>query len=162
MSVMSEPAGKEPFSTETHAALVPLQPCATTQETGMATNMPAQPASALEEQRLRTELGIRRIGRRYEYRGYRYDRLADAVAYARLDREHPRGQAAPEASPQADEPPPLPSNDERAQMATWDIRFDAGIYTFQNYRYERLCDAVAYARLLASRQADSALQDHRS
>jgi hypothetical protein len=162
MSVMSEPAGKGPFSTETHAAPVSLQPCATTQETGMATDMPAQPASTLEEQRLRTELGIRRIGWRYEYRSYRYDRLADAVAYARLGREHPRGQAAQEASPQADEPPPLPSSDELALMATWDIRFDAGIYTFQNYRYERLCDAVAYARLLASRQADSALQDHRS
>lgn len=162
MSVMSEPAGKEPFPTASHAAPVPLQPCATTQEAGMATDVPAQLASALEEQRLRAELGIRRIGWRYEYRGYRYDRLADAVAYARLDREHPRGQAAMEMSPQADEPPPLPSSDELALMATWDIRFDAGIYTFQNYRYERLCDAVAYARLLASRRVASAFQDHRS
>ncbi|WP_156901599.1 hypothetical protein [Azohydromonas australica] len=47
-------------------------------------------------------------------------------------------------------------------MVTWDIRFDAGIYRFQNYRYERLGDAVAYARLLASRQAASTFQDHRS
>ncbi|WP_298232590.1 hypothetical protein [uncultured Azohydromonas sp.] len=47
-------------------------------------------------------------------------------------------------------------------MATWDIRFDAGIYSVQNYRYERLCDAVAYARLLASRQAVSTFQDHQS
>jgi hypothetical protein len=110
-SVMSEPAGKGPFSKETHAASVLLQPCATTQEIGMVTDTPAQPASALEEQRLRTELGIRRIGWRYEYRGYRYDRLADAVAYARLGREHPRDQAAQEAGPQADEPPPPPSSE---------------------------------------------------
>ncbi len=162
MSVMSEPAGKGPFLTETHAAPVLLQPCATKQEVGVATDMPGQPASALEEQRLRTELGIRRIGWRYEYRGYRYDRLADAVAYARLGREHPRDQAARGALPQADEPPPLPSSEELALMATWDIRFDAGIYSFQNYRYERLCDAVAYAVLLSSRQAASTFQDHRS
>jgi hypothetical protein len=160
--VMSEPAGKEPFPTEAHAVPVPLQLCSATQESSTATDMPAQPASPLEEEWLRTELGIRRIGWRYEYRGYRYDRLADAASFARVDRGHQRGQAALEASPQADEPPPMPSSDDLALMATWDIRFNAGIYTFQQYRYERLCDAVAYARLLASRRADSDLQEQQS
>jgi hypothetical protein len=159
---MSAPAGKEPFPTETRAAPVPLQPCSATQEAGIATDIPAQPASPLEEQRLRTELGIRRIGWRYVYRGYRYDRLADAVAYARVDREHQRGQAALETSPPADEAPPMPSSGDLALMATWGIRFDAGVYTFQQYRYERLCDAVAYARLLASRRTASDLQENQS
>jgi hypothetical protein len=160
--VMSEPAGKEPFPTEAHAVPVPLQLCSATQESSTATDMPAQPASPLEEEWLRTELGIRRIGWRYEYRGYRYDRLADAASFARVDRGHQRGQAALEASPQADEPPPMPSSDDLALMATWDIRFNAGIYTFQQYRYERLCDAVACARLLASRRAASDLQEQQS
>lgn len=151
--VMSEPAGEEPIPTQARAAPVPPQPCSAPQEAGIATDMPAQPASSLEEQRLRTELGIRRIGWRYEYRGYRYDRLADAVAYARVDREHLRGRAALGANPQADEPPPMPSSDDLALMATWDICFGAGFYTLKQYRYERLCDAVAYARLLASRRA---------
>lgn len=106
---------------------------------------------AAQDLELRLTLGVRRMGWRYEYRGYRYDRLADAVAYARMDREHLRGQAALEASPQADEPPPLPSSEDLTLMATWNILFGAGFYTFQQYRYERLCDALTYAKLLARR-----------
>jgi hypothetical protein len=160
--VTSEPVGKEPLPTEARAAPMPLPPCSTAQESSTATDMAVQTASPLDEQRLKTELGIRRMGWRYEYRGYRYDRLADAAAYARVDRERQHDQAALEASPQADKAPPMPSLDDLALMAAWEIRFDAGFYSFQQYRYEHLCDAVAYARVLASRWAVSDSLEHRS
>jgi hypothetical protein len=159
-SPMSDPAGQRPLPAQAHAASMPMQFCPAPPEAPAATDTPPYAAAAPEEQRLRRELGIRRIGWRYEYRGYRYDRLADAVAYAKLDRVEPRGEAIRERSLLADEPPTMPSSEDRKLMDTWDIGFDAGIYTFQNYRYERLCDAVAYARLLASRCGTSTLQEH--
>jgi hypothetical protein len=160
-SAMSGPAGESPLPAQAPAVSVPSQPCLASPEAPAATDTPPYAAPAPEEQPLRRELGIRRIGWRYEYRGYRYDRLADAVAYASLNRAEPRREAAPEGSLPADEPPTMPSGDDRTLMATWDIGFDAGIYTFRNYRYERLCDAVAYAELLASRGDASASQEHR-
>jgi len=44
------------------------------------------------------------------------------------------------------------SDDER-QMAAWGITFEDGQYVFAAFRYERLADAVAYARLERSRFA---------
>lgn len=112
---------------------------------------PAQAAAVTDDQAVRSALGIRRIGWRYEYRGYRYDRLADAVAYARLNRDAPRSEAAPTVARFADEPPQMPDEAERLLMKQWAIGFDAGVYSFRNYRYERLSDAVAYAQLCAAR-----------
>ena len=43
-----------------------------------------EPGLVEEPQRTMTLLGIRFDGRQYHYREYRYDRLDDAVAYARL------------------------------------------------------------------------------
>ncbi|MDZ5456816.1 CrpP-related protein [Azohydromonas lata] len=108
--------------------------------------------SALQELRLRADLGIRCLGWRYEYRGFRYDRLADAVAYAKLDRaRQPPGNFGEAAL--ADEAPCLPAGEERQTMTQWAIAFDAGSYRFQNFRYERLSDALAYAQLVKRRQA---------
>lgn len=159
LTAMSSPAGESRHPAQTHAASAPLQPGPAPLEAPGATDLHGAHLASQEEP-LRRELGIRRIGWRYEYRGYRYDRLADAVAYAKLDRVEPRGEAVRERSLLADEPPTMPSSEDRKLMDTWDIGFDAGIYTFQNYRYERLCDAVAYARLLASRCGTSTLQEH--
>ncbi|WP_043458448.1 CrpP-related protein [Azohydromonas australica] len=103
------------------------------------------PVPADESQQHMHELGVRRVGWHYEYRGYRYDRLADAMAYAQLPRNISGLQARAHASLAPDEPPRLPGTDELAQMAAWGIGFDAGIYRLGRYRYERLADAVAYA-----------------
>jgi hypothetical protein len=39
-------------------------------------------------------------------------------------------------------------------MASLAIEFDAGAYRFGNYRYDRLADAVNYARSAGKRQQD--------
>jgi hypothetical protein len=132
------------------------QPCPAPRKAPETSDEATSSASAMQELELRTELGIRRIGWRYEYRGYRYDRLADAVAYARLDREGQGGNADPGGARLADEAPQLPGAQDLLLMARWAIAFEAGIYRFQDYRYERLCDAVAYAQLLESRQSEPA------
>ena len=47
----------------------------------------SEPELMHEEERWMTSLAIRFDGRQYCYRDYRYDRLDDAVTYARLQRE---------------------------------------------------------------------------
>lgn len=115
---------------------------------------PGAPPATTEPdpQRLR-ELGIRRIGWRYEYRGYRYDHLADALAYAKLPRNADDLRESVQAPLAADEPPQTPCAQDLALMAAWDITFESGVYRFGAYRYDRLADAVAYAALLAQRRA---------
>lgn len=149
----SDATDKGQFQPGSPAVPMPLQAGPVPQETPDAPDAGACKTSALQESALRTELGIRRIGWRYEYRGYRYDRLSDAVAYARLDRDR-EGQRRDDAAGVerlADEAPSLPSEEDRLLMAQWAIEFEAGHYRFRDYRYERLSDAVAYARLMASR-----------
>lgn len=116
-----------------------------------APGAPSAPTEA-DPQRLR-ELGIRRIGWRYEYRGYRYDRLADALAYATLPGRADDLRESVQAPLAADEPPQTPCAQDLAVMAAWDITFESGVYRFGAYRYDRLADAVAYAELLAQRSA---------
>ena len=94
-----------------------------------------------ERERLMAEFSITYNGRQYEYDVYRYDRLADAVAYARLRR------------PRLSESTPLrhvveaPTESERKLMAKLFITFDDGVYRLGDFRYDRLADAVNYARL---------------
>src|SRR5882762_10179503 len=83
-------------------------------------------------------------GRSYGYRGYRYDRFAEAVDYARLDR------ARAFADPGADDAAPLerapaPSEAERRLMRAHGITFADGVFHWREYRYDRLADATAYA-----------------
>ena len=91
------------------------------------------------------ELGIRRDGPDYDYRGYRYEELSDAVAYARQTRSRPA---------EDDVGPPRPHRQavvlgdaDGALMASLGIRFDGRTFLFAGYRYDRLADAVQYARL---------------
>jgi hypothetical protein len=99
-----------------------------------------------ERERLMAEFSIAYNGRHYEYGRYRYERLADAVSYARLRRA--MGTAA-----EADGPMPLPQPIEspdasqREMMAQFAITFEDGVYRLGSYRYDRLVDAVNYARL---------------
>ena len=91
------------------------------------------------------EPGITFNGRRYSYRGYRYDRLADAVNYAELDRS--RAFADPGADDAAPlESVPRPSAGDRKRMRGLGITYADGVFHWDKYRYDRLADAIAYAR----------------
>jgi len=96
-------------------------------------------------QEVMNEFHISYDGRRYQYNGYYYDELADAVGYARLMH----------SQPPSDNPPgpfgpgamiPLPSADDGTVMASLGIRFERGTYQFEGFRYDHLADAVSYAR----------------
>lgn len=104
---------------------------------------------------LMSEFSIGFDGRQYDFGGYRYDRLADAVAYARQmrSRRAPDAAMATAPMPMRDEPLIAPSAADGRLMAALDISFVAGVYHFAGFRYERLNDAATHARLLAARQA---------
>ena len=74
-------------------------------------------------------LGITYNGRSYGYGGYRYDRFAQAVHYARLDR------ARAFADPGTKDAAPL----ERVPRPS-------GVFHWVKYRCDRLADAIAAAR----------------
>jgi hypothetical protein len=111
-----------------------------------AANVPSGPADAPGEERLMSEFSIAYNGRHYEYGRYRYEHLADAVSYARL-------RCAMGIASEADGPMPLPraiaapDESQRELMATLAITFGDGVYRLGAYRYDRLVDAVNYARL---------------
>lgn len=87
-------------------------------------------------------------GRHYHYDGYRYDHLDDALAYAKLQRSRPGERPAPAAPPRALEPPDARDLQTMASLA---ITFREGMYHLGPYRYDRLADAVSYARLHLTR-----------
>lgn len=90
-------------------------------------------------------LGISFNGTRFVYRGFKYDRLSDAISYAELDVQ--RGGIQPVATPSAEWlPRTVPNSAEQALMKQFGITFEDRRYKFQNYHYDRLEDAVRYAR----------------
>jgi len=87
--------------------------------------------------------GVSFDGRAYHYQQYSYDRLADALAYARLDRNRHGwhdGPAARHWKQWAE-----PTVDERLQMAAHGIVYERGQYCYGPYRYDALDAALAYA-----------------
>lgn len=105
-----------------------------------------KPEEAEATQSVMTELSISYNGRQYQYAAFRYDQLADAIAYAR---QHPEeARAAGGAWVQA-----APDGTERELMASLDITYVDGVYRLGEFRYERLADAVNYARLRRMHQA---------
>jgi hypothetical protein len=97
-----------------------------------------------EAEREMQELGVEVDGPDYCYKGYRYERLTDALAYARLRRLMPgREDDSPARRPR---PLTAPSEDDRALMASLGIEFDGRAFRFADYRYDRLEDAVSSAR----------------
>ena len=101
-------------------------------------------AAAADECQLLTELSIVRDGRQYLYDGYCYDRLSDAVAYAELVRGQARqpGPSAPAQFALVDSP----TASDRQLMTELSISSENGRFVFEGYRYDRLSDAVSYAR----------------
>jgi hypothetical protein len=104
--------------------------------------------AAGERERLMAEFSISYNGRHYRYHHYRYDRLEDAVDYARLQSslapgEGPEVAAAMPAAEDVD----VPDESGRELMAALGITFQDGVYRLGEFRYDRLVDAVNYARL---------------
>jgi hypothetical protein len=115
----------------------------------VASSGPARSSdSAGERQRLMAEFSITYNGRYYHYERYRYDRLEDAVDYARLQRSRlPGGSDDAAQTVPAAQAVEGPDESQRELMAALDIAFHGGMYHLGQYRYDRLADAVNYARL---------------
>jgi hypothetical protein len=103
-----------------------------------------------EREREMVEFSINYDGLRYRYNGYRYDHFADAVRYARLMRSRP-SQQDPGGPFTHGQTVAAPTEADRKLMALMAIRFEAGAYRFESFRYDRLEDAVNYAKLAAQR-----------
>lgn len=90
--------------------------------------------------------GVGFDGRKYRYKSFSYDKSTDALNYSRLDR-------ARLGSGSASEDPPewahtiVPTEAERQQMDKLGITYDGKQYRYQEYRYDRVTDAINYARL---------------
>ena len=107
-----------------------------------------------EQARLMAALGIRHEGHHYHFRGYRYVRLEDAVAYARLVGTRASRMLPEDNLPDRsfdDESKP-PTGSETALMQSLGVSFEDGQYVYEGFHYDRLADAVAYARLRHSRE----------
>jgi hypothetical protein len=111
------------------------------------------PSAQSERERHMAQFHIGYDGLRYHRKGYRYDRLEDAVAYAnltgsRLGRDDTVG-AFTQGKTFA-----WPTDAEEALMVSLGIRFDHGAYRFESFRYDELSDAVNYAKRAPRRQGD--------
>jgi hypothetical protein len=106
--------------------------------------------AAEDPDRLMATYSVHRVAGRYGFRGFCYDRLPDAIAYARQVAAHPdKNQQALTLSvdPAAQD---ARGEEDGALMATLHIEFKEGRYHFRGYRYDRLVDAVRYARSMAT------------
>lgn len=92
------------------------------------------------------EYNIHYDGCAYEYNGYRYDHLRDALAYARLMRSRPQ-QADPRGPYRLRGDPGAESETSRRRMAELGIELKDGRFCYSDFRYDRLAEAVNYALL---------------
>ena len=98
-------------------------------------------------------------GHRYYYYGqYRYDNLQCAIDYVELQRA--RGSlATPEITLPIPPKSNAPSSADRDLMLSAGVSFAEGIYRFEEYRYDKLDDALAYAALMSAlREAGKPVQ----
>jgi hypothetical protein len=91
------------------------------------------------------EHSIVRGGRYYFYDGYRYERLADAIAYAELAQARQSYRPVPSPFAQLESLDSLTEFD-RQLMIELSISFENGSFVFEGFRYDRLLDAANYAR----------------
>ena len=90
------------------------------------------------------DLGIWFDGRSFHYQHYRYDRLADAIAYARVDQRRPDYRPVP--LPLSWEQWMAPSSEEFEIMSVYGIVYEHGAYRYKEFHYDFLEQALAYAR----------------
>lgn len=98
-----------------------------------------------------SEFSISYNGRHYHFAQFRYDSIGDALAYARLQRSTPGGEGL-ERMPAA-QILEKPDESQRRIMESLAITFEDGIYHLGSFRYDRLADAVNYARLQLPEQS---------
>ena len=103
-----------------------------------------------DRERLMMKFSIAYDGRQYQYDRYRYDRLEDAVSYARLRRAVPSTEDEGVAMPAVQRNVQPPDGAQRQLMSGLSITFQDGVYRLGAYRYDRLADALNYAYLLRS------------
>ena len=105
------------------------------------------------ESELASRHGITFDGEQYHYQQYRYDRLSDAINYAELCEKRSIG-VPPSSMPsfQREHAGPLESESELASRHG--ITFDGEQYHYQQYRYDRLSDAINYAELCRTPYAE--------
>ena len=103
------------------------------------------------EERQMVDFSIGYNGLNYAYNGYRYDRLADAVAYAQLMRSRPLQEDAGGRFSSVSAFT-SPTDAQRSLMDSLAIDFHDGAYRFKGYRYDGLMDAENYAKLTRQRQ----------
>ena len=92
------------------------------------------------------EYNVHYDGCTYEYNGYRYDRLDDALAYARLMRSRPR-QDDPRGPYHQRRDLGAESETNQQRMTALGIELKDGRFWYRGYRYDRLAEAVDYALL---------------
>ena len=112
-------------------------------------------SGGLDGQRDMREYNVHYDGCAYEYNGYRYDRLDDALAYARLMRSRPQ-QPDPRGPYHPCRDLGAESETNRRYMDALGIELRAGRFHYHGYRYDRLADAVDYALLEQRRRATDA------
>ena len=105
---------------------------------------------AVDDTSLMAKFSIRSRGRHYHYRGYRYERLADAVAYARIVHSMPAQDVISSGGVDTVE---WPDAADEELMAALSISFENGVYRFGGFRYDRLLDATNYAEHCKLRDA---------
>lgn len=110
------------------------------------------PAVRSEREQSMLDYAIGFDGLRYDFHGYRYDRLPDALAYARLMRSRPTSDN-PRGSYVRGPDVVGPSDADRESMATLGIGYEEGMYRYATFRYDRLPDAVSYAKTVKARRA---------
>lgn len=94
--------------------------------------------------RLMAQYSIVFDGVQYERDGYRYGELGDAVRYARIQRILGKPDVARKRQSEQIE---KPNDAQLLLMVSLRITYRDGAYHLGSYRYERLCDAIAYAQL---------------
>lgn len=128
--------------TRTHRRTTDERLYAAAQET-----FPARGAAAAagDVERRMQDLLVSFDGAQYVYKGFRYDQLSDAMAYASLMRSRPTqlDKSNPLQAPPAFLPP---TEAQRTLMATLGIELSGNSYRFEGFRYDQLSDAIAYAR----------------
>ena len=90
-------------------------------------------------------VGAESEGTDFGCKGYRYEQLADAVAYALLRRATPVEEEDVARPPHRDSIV-APSDADWALMTSWGIEFDGRAFRFAGSRYARLKEAVNSAR----------------
>lgn len=122
-----------------------------TSEGGYVAHDADEASSPSDRIRLMTQHSIHYDGRRYRYGDYRYDRLADAIAYSRLMTSRYLTRSG--GATVIDESIELPDAPTWQLMADLSISLKGGMFTFDGFRYDQLSDAVNHARLRRRREA---------